>query len=341
MICWCPGGRRMWSGRPDHPHERMDATLTAADLFDLHSARLALQWEAGREGARREVQVAGDLAPKDSPFGAWVGHLNLIHPNRIQVLGPAEMHYLDSLGKNSHADTIKQLFDNKPACVVISDGQEVTAEFRQMAERTATPLFSSSAPGHKIINHLQYYVAGSLADAVTLHGVFMEILGIGVLLTGKSGVGKSELALELINRNHRLVADDAPEFRRIAPDTLNGSCPTGLSGFLEVRGIGVVNIRAMFGDSAIKPNKNLRLVIHLQHMTDQELAGIDRLRGSRQQRTILEVDVPQVTVPVAPGHNLAVLAEVAVRNHVLLFKGYNAAEDFVDKQQRLMTEGGS
>lgn len=319
----------------------MDARLTASNLFDIHSDRLGLRWEAGQSGANRAVQVDGDLAPKDSPFGAWVGHLNLIHPNRIQVLGPAEMTYLHSLGKNSHADTLKQLFDNKPACVVISDGQEVTSEFRQLADHTATPLFSSNTPGHKIIGHLQYFVGGSMADATTLHGVFMEVLGIGVLLTGKSGVGKSELALELINRNHRLIADDAPEFRRIAPDTLNGSCPGGLSGFLEVRGIGVLNIRAMFGDSAIKSSKNLRLIIQLERMSDRELAAIDRLQGSRQQRTILEIDVPQVTLPVAPGHNLAVLVEGAVRNHILLFKGYNAAHDFIEKQQRLIAEGGA
>lgn len=341
MTCSCRGNPTAWSGQPGRRHDSMDAPLTAASLFEIHGDRLGLRWEAGRQGASRAVQVDGSQAPEDSPFGAWVGHLNLIHPNRIQVLGPAEMHYLDELGKNSHADTVKQLFDNRPACVVISDGLEVAQELKRMAERTATPLFSSNTPGHKIISHLQYYVSDSVADAIVLHGVFMEIMGIGVLLTGKSGVGKSELALELINRHHRLIADDAPKFRRIPPDTLNGTCPSGLSGFLEVRGIGVLNVRVMFGDSAIKSNKNLRLIIHLQRMNDEELAKIDRLQGSRQERTILEVDVPQVTLPVAPGHNLAVLAEGAVRNHILLFNGYNAAQDFVEKQQRLIREGGA
>ncbi|HEY4731712.1 MAG TPA: HPr(Ser) kinase/phosphatase, partial [Gammaproteobacteria bacterium] len=149
----------------------------------------------------------------------------------------------------------------------------------------------------------------------------------------------SELALELITRGHRLIADDAPEFSRISPDALNGVCPSALSGFLEVRGLGILNIRSMFGDSAIKQNRNLRLIVHLQHMGDEELRKIDRLQGSRQSVTILEVEVPRIILPVAPGRNLAVLVEGAVRDHILHLKGYSAAQDFIDHQQRLISKG--
>lgn len=278
---------------------------------------------------------------RDRPFDSGVGHLNLIHPNRIQVLGPAEMNYLEQLRGDTRAEHLRRIFAAPPACLVVSDGLPVGAELSGPAEAAAVPLFSSPLADYKIISHLQYYLSNSLADRLTLHGVFMEVLGIGVLITGKSGVGKSELALELISRNHRLIADDAPEFRRTAPDILNGSCPPELSGFLEVRGLGVLDVRAMFGDSVIKPNKNLRLIIHLQQMSGEELAAIDRLQGNRQRQTILEVEVPQITLPVAPGHNLAVLVEGAVRNHILLLKGYNAAQSFIERQQRMIMGEGS
>ncbi|MFQ5488920.1 MAG: HPr(Ser) kinase/phosphatase, partial [Gammaproteobacteria bacterium] len=199
--------------------------FTSSALFEVHRDKLALSWVAGRGGAQRPIQLQ---EAKGSPFGAWVGHLNLIHPNRIQVLGEAELAYLCGLGKNSHADAIKQLFANKPAAVVIADQQSPGEELVQQAERTGTPLFVTPLPSHKIISHLHYQIANQLADKITQHGVFMEIQGIGVLIAGESGIGKSELALELINRGHRLVADDAPEFSRLAPDTLNGRCPSAL-----------------------------------------------------------------------------------------------------------------
>ncbi len=300
-----------------------------------------MTWAAGRGGAGRALEGMQDSAARDRPFDAGVGHLNLIHPNRIQVLGPAEAGYLEQLRGDSRAEHLRRIFAAAPACVIVSDGLPLAEDLCAQAEAAEVALFSAPTPDYKIISHLQYYLSNALADRLILHGVFMEVLGIGVLLTGKSGVGKSELALELISRNHRLIADDAPEFRRTAPDILNGSCPPGLSGFLEVRGLGVLDIRAMFGDSVIKTDKNLRLIVHLQQMSGAELAAIDRLQGSRQRQTILDVEVPQITLPVAPGHNLAVLVEGAVRNHILLLKGYNAAQSFSERQQRMILEGGA
>ena len=156
-------------------------------------------------------------------------------------------------------------------------------------------------------------------------------MGTGVLITGDSSIGKSELALELLTRGHRLIADDATEFSRIAPDTLNGTCPEMLRDFLEVRGLGILNVRAMFGDSAIKQSRNLRLIIVLQDLEDA--VKIDRLHGSRQIRVIQDVEIPEVTLPVGPGRNLAVLLEAAVRNHILISKGYDASEAFIERQK--------
>lgn len=317
----------------------MNSGITAAELFDIHAERLGLSWVAGLTGGERQIEPKAAGALRNPSIVSWAGHLNPVHPCRIQVIGPVERAYLADLGQTARTDLLDRLFSGNTACVIVSDGEKVADDFVTMADTDAIPLFRSDLAGYKIISHLQHYLSIVLAERMNLHGVFMEVLGIGVLLTGKSGVGKSELALELISRNHRLIADDAPEFRRIAPDELNGSCPSGLIGFLEVRGLGVLNIRAMFGDSVVKLNKNLRLIIELQRMSDNELAQLDRLEGSRRYRTILDVEVPQITLPVIPGHNLAVLVEGAVRNHILLLKGYNASQVFIERQQRLILEG--
>ncbi len=325
----------------------MPAPLTVTTLFEIHREKLALEWLAGHAGEGRAVELekrryAAGLAP-DSSWGsssgpAVVGHLNLIHPNRIQVLGCSECDYLRGLGKNSHDDAIKHLFDYAPAAVIVADGQPAEPELKQYAERTATPLFASRQSSNKIVDHLHYYLVNFLADKTTLHGVFMDVLGIGVLLTGDSGVGKSELALELVSRGHCLIADDAPEFSHIAPDTLDGTCPELLRDFLEVRGLGVLDIRAMFGDSAIKQNERLRLIVHLRRMTDEEVYKMDRLRGEHSVRTVLEVEIPQILLPVAPGRNLAVLVEGAVRNHILSLGGYHAAKAFMEQQRHIMAQ---
>ena len=177
------------------------------------------------------------------------------------------------------------------------------------------------------------YLARGLARQITLHGVLMEVNSIGVLITGESGTGKSELALELITRGHRLVADDAPEFTLIAPDVIDGTCPEMLRDLLEVRGLGVLNVREMFGHTAVKPSKYLRLIVHLQPMTQ---TGADdamkRLYGDVGYRDVLDVAIPQIVIPVASGRNIAVLAEAAVRSHMLKSKGLDPAQTFVDRQ---------
>ena len=164
----------------------------------------------------------------------------------------------------------------------------------------------------------------------------MEVMAIGVLITGPSGIGKSELALELITRGHRLIADDAPQFSRIAPDIINGTCPPALRDYLEVRGMGIINIRRLYGDSAIKENKYLRLIVRLEPMTKEQLLQLDRLQGSHNNRSVLDIDIPEITLPVAPGRNLAILLECAARNHNLIIGGYNAAEEFIENQQKLI-----
>jgi HPr kinase/phosphorylase len=177
---------------------------------------------------------------------------------------------------------------------------------------------------------------GAPSEKTVIHGVFLDVHGLGVLLTGESGVGKSELALELISRSHCLIADDAIEFSQQGPDEVRGTCPDALRDFLEVRGLGILNIRAMYGDGVIKDSKNLCLIIHLERMAPEKIQQVNRLEGCYGKKRILNTEIPMVTLPVASGRNLAVLVEAAVRHHILLRKGYNASDAFIAQQQEIV-----
>ena len=220
---------------------------------------------------------------------------------------------------------------------MISKSQSCPEDLRLAAEESDTPLWVSPRRGHELLNHLQYHLARTLAPRVTLHGVFMEIYSIGVLITGEAGSGKSELALELVTRGHRLVADDAPEFTQIAPDVLDGTCPELLQDLLEVRGLGVLNIRQMFGDTAVKRNKYLRLIVHLTRPSlEPQPRGLERITGELGVRRVLDLDVPMITLPVMPGRNLAVLTEAATRTHLLRAKGVDPAAAFMARHSHFL-----
>jgi len=185
---------------------------------------------------------------------------------------------------------------------------------------------------------LAHMMTQALAPSTFLHGVFLEVSGLGVLITGDPSVGKSELALELITRGHRLVADDALEVFSVSPDTLEGRCPTLLLDFMEVRGLGVLNVRRLFGDTAVKQKKNLKLIVHLSPADKWQ--EVDRLDMRASKRNILGVEIPEVRIPVAVGRNLAVLVEVAVRNHILKLRGFNSAQEFSERQRAAIAADG-
>lgn len=312
----------------------MSEAVTVRSLFESMQKGLELEWLAGRRGGQR--QFKREVTSRRAP--SLLGHLNLIHPNKIQVIGETEMEYLSRLRKNSLEDAHEQMFSGNTLLLLIADSQDPSQAFLDAAEEHHIPVLRSPRPSDELINILRYFFTNRLAEKTTVHGVFMEVMGIGLLLTGDSNVGKSELALELITRGHRLVADDSPEFSRIAPDILSGTCPAVLQDFLEVRGLGVLNIRAMYGDNAIKSGKYLRLIINLKHQPEIRGEELDRLQGDIRSREILGLDVPEISLPVAPGRNLAVLVEAAVRNHLLRLNGYNAGVDLASKQQRLILQ---
>ena len=313
----------------------MTTRITARELFDQQKEKLALRWLAGQKGGTRELESVDTIARRPS----LAGYLNTIYPNKVQILGSEELAWLDSLDSRQRWETIEKIVQYRPLALVISKNQSCPEDLRDAAEESETPLWVSPKRGHELLNHLSYHLARTLAPRVTLHGVFMEIYSIGVLVTGDSGLGKSELALELISRGHRLVADDAPEFTQIAPDVLDGTCPELLQDLLEVRGLGVMNIRQMFGDTAVKRNKYLRLIVHLVRSQEPSKEAMARITGESESRRVLDLDVPVVGLPVAAGRNLAVLTEAAVRLHLLRSKGMDPAAAFLARHTEFLLQG--
>ena len=298
--------------------------VNVARLHDDNRESLSLAWVAGREGGtavRREAAQAASL----------IGHLNLTHPNSIQVIGAYEAGMVIGF--------VDKLFESAPAAVIVADGVAPPAALTEAAARTRTPLFTSPEPAPRVIERLTRYLAKALADSTELHGVFMDVLGLGVLITGESGVGKSELGLELISRGHGLVADDVVEVSRIAAGALEGRCPALLKDFIEVRGLGVLNIRTIFGETAVRRKMKLRLVAHLARPSPGARDPSERLPLAEQNEEILGVTIRKVTIPVAAGRNLAVLVEAAVRNEILKLRGIDSMAEFLARQSSEMSKG--
>jgi len=298
--------------------------VNVARLHDDNREALSLAWIAGRDGGttvRREAAAAAAL----------IGHLNLTHPNSIQVIGAYEAGIIGGF--------VERLFESHPAAVIVADGVSPPLALVESATRTQTPLFTSPLPAPQVIEKLARYLAKLLAESTELHGVFMDVLGLGVLITGESGVGKSELGLELISRGHGLVADDVVEVSRVSGGALEGRCPPLLKDFIEVRGLGVLNIRTIFGETAVRRKMKLRLVTNLARPTSATRDPAERLPLSELSEEILGVTVRKVTIPVAAGRNLAVLVEAAVRNEILKLRGIDSMAEFLARQNQEMQKG--
>jgi HPr kinase/phosphorylase len=305
--------------------------LIVAQLFERNRARLQLNWICGT--LNRAITISrDDISPAD-----LVGHLNLIHPDRLQILGAPEISWATKQQPERVARHIREIVAAKPPALIIADACDVPAGIRSECEASDTPLFTTPQQSASVIDSLRLYVSRQLAETITLHGVFMDVLGMGVMITGDSGVGKSELALELISRGHGLVADDVVEVSRVTPDALEGRCPELLKDFLEVRGLGLLNIRAVFGETACRRKMRMKLIVHLQR--PQTGADTQRLPLDAQTETILGVPIRKVILPVAAGRNLAVLLEAAVRSTILSLRGIDSMQEFLDRQQRALENG--
>ena len=299
---------------------------SVAQLFESQRAQLQLTHVCGR--LDRGIAVVEErIWPAD-----LVGHLNLIHPERLQVIGVAEMTWARRQSREKIAHHLHEIFSARPPAIIVADGCEVPGMVRSICEATDVALLTTPLASASVIDQFRLYLSRQLAEKVSLHGVFMDVLGLGVFITGDSGAGKSELALELISRGHGLVADDVVEFSRIAPTVLEGRCPELLQDYIEVRGLGVLNIRTIFGETACRRKMRLRLVVYLQ----RRIPGQDdpsRLPIHRETQEILGVSIPRTILPVAAGRNLAVLLEAAVRSTILQLRGVDSTQEFIDRQQ--------
>lgn len=303
--------------------------LPIQELFEDNQASLRLAWLAGKSGNERVIH--GDAASAADQ----VGHLNLIHPGRIQVFGHQEDDYLQRLSESSLAYQTRELIAGAPPALIIAQALEPHPYVLKACDENCIPLLTTPLPAAQVIDFLRVYLSKKLAARVTMHGVFMDVLGVGVLITGESGLGKSELGLELISRNHGLVADDAVEFARIAPNMIEGRCPPLLQNLLEVRGLGLLDIRAIFGETAVRRKMRLKLIVHLVRRKTLE-ENYERLPVDLHTEEVLGLPIRKVIIPVEAGRNIAVLLEAAVRNHILQIRGINTLANFMERQQRAM-----
>jgi HPr kinase/phosphorylase len=311
--------------------------ISAEALFEQHRSVLRWEWLAGHahperrfdEAAVRNAQSAADL----------VGYLNYIHPYRVQLVGRREVAYLmDSLPEDQER-RIQRIVTLEPPVVIVADGEAPPDRLVAMCERASIPLFVTAESAGQVIDVVRGYLSQLFAERTTRHGVFMDILGLGVLLTGESGLGKSELGLELISRGHGLVADDAVDIYRVSQTALEGRCPELLLNLLEVRGIGLLDIKAIFGETAVRRKMRVKLIVHLVRKETLE-REFERLPYEPLYERILDVPVRKAVIAVDAGRNLAVLVEAAVRNTILQLRGIDTYKEFIERHQRALEKGG-
>lgn len=316
----------------------MKPTAISADvLFEDHRASLRWQWVAGLDAPERRFD---EEAVREARSGAdLVGHLNYIHPYRVQILGAREISYVTSGTPEDCARRVARIVTLEPPVLVLCEGLAAPEALVSMCERAQIPLFATTEPAGFVIDVLRAYLSKHFADRTTMHGVFMDILGLGVLITGESGLGKSELGLELISRGNGLVADDAVDLYRINETTIEGRCPELLQNLLEVRGIGLLDIRAIFGESAVRRRMRLRFIVHLVRKETLE-RDYERLPYEPLTQEVLGVPIQKALIPVVAGRNIAVLVEAAVRNAILQLRGVDTYQEFVERHRRAMAQGG-
>ncbi len=282
-------------------------------------------------------QLLFTSSDQNRPGLQFSGHFQFFANDRMQILGMAEISYLDTLEPEVRAERLAEYFSYEMPCVIICRDLECPEDIAALARRHDVPVYGSGMITTRFQSAAILYFNRMLAKRETIHGVLIDVHGVGVLLTGDSGVGKSESALELIKRGHQLVADDVVEVVRVTENRLTGEAPEMVRYFMEIRGIGIIDIRAMYGIGSVIRTKTIDIVIHLEHWVKER--EYDRLGLVEEYTEILDVKVPRILLPVKPGRNLAIVVEVAARNYQLRRLGYNAAES-LDNRLMDMAKGG-
>lgn len=308
------------------------AGMSIRELLEEKESGLDLELIAGARGLAREVSV-----PRiQKPGLALAGYLTNLHPDRIQVLGETELSYLQTLPLDRAQAHLHQLCTLDICCFIITKGMTPPTFLVEEVEARDIPLLRSPLQSSTFISLVTSFLEERLLPSTTIHGVLVDILGVGVLLLGKSGVGKSECALDLVLKGHRLVADDVVKVRMKLPAVLFGEGTDLLHYHMEIRGLGIINIKHLFGVSSIRERKKIDMAIELVEWQDG--AEYDRLGLDEQTYTILGLEIPFVRIPVRPGRNITTIVEVAARNQLLKEMGYHSAREFQDRLEQRMAE---
>ena len=314
----------------------MDETTVHEELYTVSLAEIM-----------SELSLIAEVMPKDPeeillsvprvnrPGLQLTGFYDYFEAGRVQILGKAEMCYLEQMEASARHESLSRLFATKPSAVVVTSGLTLSAEDLALARECGVPVLLTPERTSEFQAALIAFLNLKLAPRITRHGVLVEVYGEGILLLGDSGVGKSETAIELVKRGHRLIADDAVEIKRVSAKTLVGEAPEIIRHYVELRGIGIVDVRRLFGMGAVKKSEKIDLVIHLEPWVQGKM--YDRLGIDEEKTEILGIELPAITIPVRPGRNLSIIIEVAAMNTRQKRMGYNTAEEF---NKRIMESMG-
>jgi HPr kinase/phosphorylase len=308
-------------------------SVRVSRLLEESAYDLRLELVAGRVGLSRLISSSRI----QKPGLALTGFTEHIHARRVQVFGNTEISYLRTLGEERQREVLSGLMQAELACVVVTKGLELPPALPAACERAGVALMQTPLLSSVFIQGVQELLEELLTQTASLHGVLMDVFGVGILLLGKSGIGKSEIALDLVMRGHRLVADDIVDVSRRKSDSVHGAGNPIIKHHMEIRGLGIINIKDLFGVAAVRERKKIELVIELTEWDPAQ--EYDRLGVEEQTFNIVGVDVPLAVVPVRPGRNMTTIIEVAARNHLLKLQGHHSAREFADKLNRAIAEG--
>lgn len=289
---------------------------------------LNLELAAGKSGLQKKITI-----PRiQKPGLALTGDTSNLHSGRLQILGKSEITYLNSLEENKHKAVIEKICSIDLSAMVVTRGNAVPPVLLEEAEKNSIPIFKTNLLTSTFINRVSRFLEDKLTASTSAHGVLMDIYGVGILIIGKSGIGKSEAALDLILKGHRLVADDVVEIKKKPPATLSGMSSQIIKYHMEIRGLGIINIEDLFGVAAIRERKVIDIVVEMVEWNPKE--EYDRLGIEEQTHSILDVKIPYLKIPIRPGRNVTTLIEVAARNHLLKQRGHFSAQEFDEKLSR-------
>lgn len=297
------------------------STVRTKDLLENFDLNLV----AGQEGVHREI-ITSDIS---RPGLEMTGYFNFYPKERLQMIGRTEMAYFLSLSEDEQRQRMENLCTDITPGIVISRNMDIPQIMIDVANEAGVPILQSPHKTTRVISRLTSYLEAKFAPFTAIHGVLVDIYGVGVLIRGKSGIGKSETALELVKRGHRLVADDSVEIRQEDYDSLIGSSPPLIKHLLEIRGLGIIDVMALFGAGSVINQKKISMVINLELWDDKR--EYDRVGLEEKTLKIMDVEIPKATIPIRPGRNLAVIIEVAAMNFRLKRMGFNAAEEFTER----------